>query len=115
MVCSLFLFPKKHMCDSNIFLECFFLIPLYVYFVVKKGTQGYQLKQLFNEHGEVQKIFMPKEKVTGKGKGIAFVTMASQEERDLSIEKLNGIELDGRTIYVDKAKPRSEKQEDSKG
>ncbi len=64
---------------------------------------------MFAEYGEVQKVFMPKEKGTGKSKGIAFVTMASEEERDAAIEKLNGTECDGRTIYADKAKPRSEK------
>lgn len=41
---------------------------------------------------------------------MAFVTLASEEQRNNAIEKLNEIELDGRTIYVDKAKPRSEKQ-----
>lgn len=66
---------------------------------------------MFSEIGEVQKVFMPKEKGTGKSKGIAFVTMSTEEERDATIEKLNGIECDGRTIYVDKAKPRSEKGE----
>lgn len=74
-------------------------------------TPGYKLREIFNEHGTVEKLFMPKEKTTGKLKGIAFVTMASEEERDLTIEKLNGIEVDGRTVYVDKAKPRSEKSE----
>lgn len=74
-------------------------------------TPGYKLRELFNQHGEVQKLFMPKQKETGRPKGIAFVTMKTEEERDLTIEKLNESEVDGRTIYVDKAKPRSEKGE----
>lgn len=79
-----------------------------------KDTQGYTLKGLFNQYGEVQKIFMPKQRGSGKPKGIAFVTMASEEERDRLIEKFNGSEVEGRTIYVDKAKPRSEKSADRK-
>ena len=58
---------------------------------------------------------MPKEKGNGRTKGIAFVTMSSEEERDTTIEKLNGTEVDGRTIYVDKARPRSEKGAEKKG
>ena len=77
-------------------------------------TPGYQLREMFTEYGEVQKVFVPKEKVTGKSKGIAFVTMATTEQRDLAIEKMNGVECDGRTIYVDKAKPRSEKGQSSR-
>lgn len=73
-------------------------------------TQGYQLKELFNEHGKVQKVFMPKQRGSGRPKGIAFVTMESEEERDLAIEKLNETDVDGRTVYVAKAKPRSEKK-----
>jgi len=77
-------------------------------------TPTYKLRELFNEHGEVQKLFMPKERSTGRPKGIAFVTMSSEEERDSAIEKLNQTEIDGRTIYVDKAKPRSEKKKAEK-
>ena len=80
-----------------------------------KDTPGYQLREIFNQHGTVEKLFMPKEKGNGRPKGIAFVTMSSEEERDNTIEKLNGTEVDGRTIYVDKAKPRSEKNGGKKG
>jgi len=55
---------------------------------------------------------MPKEKFTGRAKGMAFVTMSTEEERDLVIEKLNGLEVDGRVIYVDKAKPKTERSEE---
>jgi len=58
---------------------------------------------------------MPKNRDTGRTKGIAFVTMASEEERDAAIAGMNEKELDGRMVYVDKAKPRgaaSEKKEE---
>jgi nucleolin len=45
---------------------------------------------------------------------MAFVTMASEEQRDTAMEKLNEIELDGRIMYVDKAKPRSESKQPGK-
>ncbi len=34
--------------------------------------------------------------------------MSSESERDAAIAALNESEVDGRTIYVDKAKPRGE-------
>lgn len=67
-----------------------------------------KIREIFAEHGEVSKVFVPKNRDTGKPKGIAFVTMSSEEERDAAIAALNESEVDERTIYVDKAKPRGE-------
>lgn len=78
-------------------------------------TPFFTVKELFAEFGTVGKVFMPKNRDTGRTKGIAFVTMASEEERDAAIAGMNEKELDGRTVYVDKAKPRgaaSEKKEE---
>jgi RNA recognition motif-containing protein len=88
---------------------------LFIILKSTKDTNGYVIRELFGEHGEVEKVFIPKNRATGKPKGMAFVTMGSEEQRDLAIEKLNDTELDGRTIYVDKSKPRTGKAEDVKG
>lgn len=53
---------------------------------------------------------MPKFKESGKFKGTAFVTMSSEEERDAAIAALNGADMSGRTIVVDKARPRGERR-----
>jgi RNA recognition motif-containing protein len=74
-------------------------------------TPGYKLREIFGEFGTVQKVFIPKRKDTGKAKGIAFITMSSKEERDLAITKLTGTQVDGRTVYVDEAKPRASEGE----
>jgi len=71
-------------------------------------TEYNTLKDIFATHGRVQKIFVPKNKATGQNKGIAFVTMESEEVRDATIAALNETQIDGRTVYVDKAKPRGE-------
>jgi len=71
-------------------------------------TEYNTLKDIFSAHGRVQKIFVPKNKATGQNKGIAFVTMESEEVRDATIAALNETQIDGRTVYVDKAKPRGE-------
>ncbi|GFH61390.1 hypothetical protein CTEN210_17866 [Chaetoceros tenuissimus] len=64
------------------------------------------IKETFAKYGTVEKVFVAKNKETGKNKGIAFVTMSTEEERDAAIEALNDKELDGRVVYVNKAKPR---------
>jgi len=66
------------------------------------------IRESFAQYGEVAKVFVPKNRETGKSKGIAFVTMGSEAERDAAIAGLNESEIDDRTIYVDKAKPRGE-------
>ena len=74
-----------------------------------------KIREIFAEHGEVSKVFVPKNRDTGKPKGIAFVTMSSEEERDAAIAALNESEVDERTIYVDKAKPRGEAGKENAG
>jgi len=71
-------------------------------------TEHGDLKSLFGNHGKVGKVFIPKNKETGKSKGIAFVSMATEAERDSVIAVMNETEVGGRTIYVDKARPRGE-------
>lgn len=68
------------------------------------------VKEEFSKFGTVEKIFMPKFKETGKFKGIAFITMSSEAERDAAIAALNGVEMNGRNLVVDKARPRGEKK-----
>lgn len=64
------------------------------------------IKETFAKYGTVEKVFVAKNKETGKNKGIAFVTMSTEAERDAAIEALNEKDLDGRIVYVNKAKPR---------
>ncbi|HKC99683.1 MAG TPA: RNA-binding protein, partial [Methylomirabilota bacterium] len=41
---------------------------------------------------------------TGRSRGFGFVEMATPEEAEQAISRLNGTNLDGRTIQVEKAK-----------
>jgi cold-inducible RNA-binding protein len=44
---------------------------------------------------------------TGRPRGFAFVTMNNDGEARAAIEQLNGKEIDGRTITVNEARPKS--------
>jgi RNA recognition motif-containing protein len=66
------------------------------------------LKQLFDAFGQVESVKVIKDNFSGRSKGFGFVEMPETAEADSAIEGLDGKELKGRTLKVNKAKPRSE-------
>jgi RNA recognition motif-containing protein len=48
------------------------------------------------------------DKYTNQSKGFGFVEMSTDEEAKTAMDKLNGSDLDGRTIVVKEARPREE-------
>lgn len=73
-------------------------------------TAASTLYDTFGAYGTVEQVFLPRNRAANRGKGIAFVTMASEEERDAAIDGVNESDIDGRTVYVAKAKPRGEQE-----
>jgi RNA recognition motif-containing protein len=71
-------------------------------------TTEEQLRQAFAIFGEVSTVKMITDRDSGKPKGFAFVEMSGNEEAKSAISGLNGQELNGRTLNVDEAKPRSD-------
>ena len=65
------------------------------------------LRDLFAEHGEVEEVAIITDRDTGRPRGFAFVTMADDEAGRAAIEAVNGQEIDGRTLTVNEARPRS--------
>lgn len=66
-----------------------------------------QLREVFEEYGEVSssKIIMDRE--TGKSKGFGFIEMPNSEEANQALEELNDAELKGRNMRVNEARERS--------
>jgi RNA recognition motif-containing protein len=50
---------------------------------------------------------------TGRSKGFGFVEMSNDAEAKAAIEGLNGKDLDGRSLNVNEAKPRTERPQRS--
>lgn len=65
------------------------------------------LKQIFEEFGEITSVKIIKDKYSGRSKGFAFVEMAEDADAKAAIDKLNGTELDSRKIVVNEARPKS--------
>ncbi len=66
------------------------------------------LSKHFSEIGTVTSAQVIMDKYTNQSKGFGFVEMSTEEEAKLAMDKLNGSELDGRTIVVKEARPREE-------
>jgi RNA recognition motif-containing protein len=64
------------------------------------------LKTAFAEYGTVKQVKLPTDRDTGKMRGFAFVEMGSDAEEAKAIDELEGAEWMGRTLTVNKAKPR---------
>ncbi len=61
---------------------------------------------IFSEHGTVVEAAVITDRMTGRSKGIAFVTFETAEEAQAAIAALNGFEVEGRAIVVNVARPR---------
>jgi RNA recognition motif-containing protein len=66
------------------------------------------LRETFGQFGSVTDVYVANDRETGRPRGFAFVTFSTEEESKLAIEKLNGVELDGRQLTVNAAKPKEE-------
>jgi cold-inducible RNA-binding protein len=67
------------------------------------------LQAEFSAHGQVEEVAIITDRETGRPRGFAFVTMANEEEGRTAIDTLNGREVDGRTITVNEARPKTER------
>ena len=62
--------------------------------------------QLFSPFGEVLNCSLPLERDTGRKRGFAFVEMADEAIEATAIDGLQGTELMGRPLRINKAAPR---------
>jgi RNA recognition motif-containing protein len=69
-----------------------------------------ELRQVFAQFGAVDSVKIIKDKFTGRAKGFGFVEMPNENEGNMAIEKLNGTDVKGRNMFVDKANPPKAKE-----
>lgn len=63
--------------------------------------------ELFAPFGEVMNCALPLERDTGRKRGFAFVEMADDAAEAKAVDALQGAELMGRPLRINKAEPRS--------
>lgn len=67
-----------------------------------------QLEELFVKAGKVESVNIITDSLSGRSKGFGFVEMSTDDEAMKAMKMFNGYELSGRTIIVNKARPKSE-------
>jgi RNA recognition motif-containing protein len=68
------------------------------------STVNQELEELFSNYGVVKEVNII------EGKGFGFVEMSNQAEAEKAKEALSGSDYKGRTLRVDQARPRRDKQ-----
>jgi len=78
---------------------------LYVGNLSFKTTED-ELRSAFGQFGSVTDVYVAMDKMTGRPRGFAFVTMGTAEEAKSAAEKMNGTDLGGRQLTVNDARPQ---------
>jgi len=65
-----------------------------------------QLRTLFAAYGVVETVTIVGDRDTSEPRGFAFVEMTQAAESQAAISSLNGTVLNGRTIRVNEARPK---------
>lgn len=73
------------------------------------NTTETDLQDLFAEAGPVSEVVLMQDKFTGKSRGFAFVTMATDADAANAVNQLNGKALEGRPLTVNEARPREDR------
>jgi len=74
-----------------------------------------ELREIFEEYGEVASVKIIYDKYSGKSKGFGFVEMPDEAEAKKAIEGLNGTEVSGRNIIVNESIERSDRRSNFRG
>lgn len=73
------------------------------------NTTENDLQDAFAAHGTVASVDLIMDKMTGRSRGFAFVTMDSPDSAKAAISAMHGAQLDGRPLTVNEARPREER------
>ena len=73
------------------------------------NTGEEELRQLFGQYGQVDRVTIMTDRNTGRSRGFGFVEMANREDGDKAIAALNGTQIGGRTLNVNEARPKAER------
>ena len=73
------------------------------------------LRELFEEYGEVSSAKVIMDRETGRSRGFGFVEMSDDTQGQKAIDELNQAEYDGKVINVTVARPRTERPAGNRG
>ena len=71
------------------------------------STSESDLRSAFAAHGTVDRVSIVTDRDTGRARGFGFVEMPNSAEADKAMAALDGIQLGGRALKVNEAKPKT--------
>jgi RNA recognition motif-containing protein len=77
---------------------------IYVANISFRASEG-QLKELFQQYGEVTSVKIVTDRETGRSRGFGFVEMSGDAEGRQAIAQLNGTSFQDRNLVVNEARP----------
>lgn len=72
-------------------------------------TTNESLHALFGQFGQVEEVSIMLDRMTGRSRGFAFVSMPNPAEAEAAIAATSGQEFEGRPLVVNEAQPRVER------
>jgi cold-inducible RNA-binding protein len=72
------------------------------------NTSEDSLRSAFGQFGTLTDVYIANDRETGRPRGFAFVTFSTEAESKAAIEKMNGVDLDGRQLTVNEARPKTD-------
>ncbi len=84
------------------------MINIYIGNLSYRATEG-DIRQAFEQFGEVASVQIIKDRETGRSRGFAFVEMPNSEEAKQAINELDSSEIAGRPVKINEARPRRER------
>ncbi|KAJ8504039.1 hypothetical protein OPV22_004925 [Ensete ventricosum] len=70
------------------------------------STTDEDLKDAFHKFGQITEAKVVVDKFSGRSRGFGFVTFDDKRAMEEAIEAMNGMDLDGRSILVERAQPQ---------
>ncbi len=77
---------------------------IYVANISFRASEG-QLKELFQQFGEVSSVKIVTDRDSGRSRGFGFVEMPNDSEGTAAIAQLNGTSFAERNLVVNEARP----------
>ena len=69
-------------------------------------TTQADLETAFSQYGTVERVNIVTDRDTGQPRGFAFVEMTERRDAETAISQLNGMEMHGRPMNVNEARPK---------
>jgi RNA recognition motif-containing protein len=73
------------------------------------GTTEDTVRSMFEAYGAVDRVSIVTDRDTGQARGFGFVEMSNNAEADRAIAELNGRDIDGRTLNINEARPKTDR------